>query len=236
LCYPCELSAREELDMRNTIAEAVGVDFVEIHADNDPDDGDGCELVLGLLVDALPPFENRTLPPTSVYFRIGNVRFEVASDAAICGACLPVRFCDGVNGRGIVPIRNLVAIENLPRPLRLIDCEICVEKVELFHRGDCNYSLRGRDSVTVSDAASLVGHLFLSGPNSFDPPCLDACDCDDDGALGISDVVCILDFLFRFGDFPRDPGPGFLSDGTELLPGIDPTPDDLDCRGGAQCI
>src|SRR5690606_13973360 len=92
-CYPCELSAREELDMRNSIAEAVGVDFVEIYADNDPDDGDGCELVLGLLVDALPPFENRTLPPTSVHFRIGNVRMQVASVAATCGACLPVASC-----------------------------------------------------------------------------------------------------------------------------------------------
>src|SRR5690606_41327228 len=102
--------------------------------------------------------------------------------------------------------------------------------------GGCTLSRRGRESGPGAAAASRVGRLFLSGRTSFAPPCLDACDCDDDGALGISDVVCILDFLFRFGDFPRDPGPGFLSDGTELLPGIDPTPDDLDCRGGAQCI
>lgn len=234
MCFPCELQCREELDIRGTIVEAVGAEYIALQCDNDPDDGDGCELILGLLVDALPPFDAATLPPTSVYFRLGTVRFDLDPSTSSCGKCLPLRFCDGINGRGIVPIRNLVSIENFARPLTLIDCEVCVDGPEVFHRGDCNFSGAGVP-VTVTDAAALVSYLFLTGPLAFVPPCEDACDANDDGSLGLPDVLFTLEFLFRFGDFPPAPGPGFTRGGEIVPPGVDPTADALGCAGGASC-
>jgi hypothetical protein len=235
MCYPCELSSREVFDIAGTIVEAVGAEFISLQADNRSDDGDGCELVLGMLVDALPPFDGATLPPTTALLRLGCMTFDVLETAPVCGTCLPVQFCDGANGRGIVPIRNLVSVDNFSRPVRLVDCEVCVDGPEVFHRGDCNFSNRGAFSVDVSDAAALISHLFLKGALQFQPPCKDACDCNDDGRLDLADAMCVLGFLFSFEEFPSAPGPGFERGGRAVPPGIDPTPDPLDCVSGATC-
>jgi hypothetical protein len=45
-------------------------------------------------------------------------------------------------------------------------------------------------------------------------------DADDDGALGVTDAIRILGFLFRRGEPPPGPFPGC---------GVDPTPDALGC-------
>ncbi len=236
VCYPCELSCDESsLDIAGTIVEAVEADFVSLQCDNDANDGDGCELILGILVDSLPPFDGRTLPPTDDFMRVGCVDFTIASDSQLCGQCLPISFCDGVNGRGKVPIKNLISAENESLSPMVMDCEVCVTGDGTFHRGDCNFSDMGNMSVDIADPAAVISFLFMSGPWQFQPPCLDACDCNDDGRIDLADATCMLHFLFLFGSFPPDPGPGFDMMGMELPRGPDPTPDLLGCQGGAEC-
>ena len=239
LCYPCELQCREgSFDTAGTIVDEVGADFVSHQCDNDPADGDGCELIVGILVDSKPPFEGGTLPPTEEFLRLGCLTFDVADDPRLSGQCLPVEFCDGVNGRGVVPTFNLASVENQSFRLRVASCEVCVGAVarETFHRGDCNFSLRGNQSVTISDAAALVSFLFIQGPLHFAPPCLDACDADDSGRVDLADAMHVLFYLFRGGDFPPAPGPGLDVNGQEVPPGPDPTPDNLDCAAGVPAV
>ncbi|MBI4603980.1 MAG: hypothetical protein HY721_18650 [Planctomycetes bacterium] len=245
LTYCCDVSARESFDISGTIVEAVGAEFVSIQADNDPGDGDGCELIIGVLVDALPPFDGATLPPTETLARVGCVTFLIKDDPALCGKCCPIEFTDGVNGRGKVPIKNLISVENVSVSVKdtSMPCEICIVEKERFFRGDCNFSLMGSMAVDIADAAAVVSFLFLPGTWKFQPPCLDACDCNDDGRIDLADAVCILQYLFQFGRFPPAPGPGLEETGLPnpnrvkpSPPGKDPTPDKLDCAAGNQCI
>ena len=244
LTYCCDLVSvpSEVLDISGTIVEAIGAEFVSVQADNDPNDGDGCELIIGVLVDALPPFDGQTIPPLPNLQRIGCVKFAIADKAASCGKCCDIKFTDGVNGRGKVPIKNLISVENVSRGPQTTNCKICIVGKERFFRGDCNFSRAGSMSVDIADAAAVVSFLFLPGTWKFQPPCLDACDCNDDGRVDLADAVCILQFLFQEGRFPPAPGPG-LEMTTDANPnsvkpspaGVDPTPDKLDCKGGGDC-
>ena len=58
-----------------------------------------------------------------------------------------------------------------------------------FHRGDSNTD----DNLDISDAASVIGHLFLGGT---EPVCTEAADTNDDGRLDVSDAIAILVHLF----------------------------------------
>ncbi|MBI4603022.1 MAG: hypothetical protein HY721_13775 [Planctomycetes bacterium] len=82
-----------------------------------------------------------------------------------------------------------------------------------FLRGDTD----GNGASNLTDAVSLLAHLFLSGPAL---PCADAADADDDGQLALTDAVLALDFLFRGG--PRPPAPSRQC-------GCDRTEDALGC-------
>lgn len=238
LTYCCDVSARPSLDIAGTIVEAVGAEFVSVQADNDPADGDGCELIIGVLVDALPPFDGATLPPTSTLARVGCVTFDVKDDAALCGKCCDIKFTDGVNGQGKIPIKNLISVENQSVSPQTMNCQLCIVDKERFYRGDCNFSRMGSMAVDIADAASVVSYLFLPGTWKFNPPCLDACDCNDDGRIDLADAVCVLQYLFQQGRFPPAPGPGLRMEGggvAESPAGEDPTDDKLDCKAGNAC-
>lgn len=87
-----------------------------------------------------------------------------------------------------------------------------------FVRGDAN----GDGGVDVSDAVSLLEHLFVFGSI----PCRDAGDANDDGSLDISDAIYVLSYLFGGGATPAAPFPDC---------GADPTPDGaapLSCATG----
>jgi hypothetical protein len=203
----------------DTITDAIGVDFVSFQCENDPNDGDGCELIFSLLVDSEPPFDGRTLPPTEIPLKLACVDFRIREEAP-CGACLANEFTDGVNGRGQVPIKNLFAAENKSFSPRTIDCAVCVSAAPLFLRGDCNGDMKPN----LADAAATVSYLFPldgSGGRTFLPPCLDACDVNDDGRLDVSDPISLLNWLFRSGLPPPEPGPDEI--------GRDTTDDKLDC-------
>ena len=78
-------------------------------------------------------------------------------------------------------------------------CEVQISGPEVFHRGDCNFSNMGSMSADISDAAATVSFLFLTGDWQFHPPCLDACDSNDDGRVDLADTICILQFYVQAG-------------------------------------
>ena len=93
----------------------------------------------------------------------------------------------------------------------------------------------------VSDAAAVISYVFKRGAERFSPPCLDACDCNDDSAVNLSDAICILQYSFGLGRFPPAPGPGLMLDESldsvvETPPGVDTLYYDLlDCAAGSSC-
>ena len=246
LSFCCNIVADNSFDITGTILEAIGAEYVTAQADNDLADGDGCELIIGVLVDALPPFDGATIPPTDRVQLMGCVKFTVKDDAP-CGQCCPIEFTNGINGTGKIPINNLISVDNFSRrPAEMVRCELCVVDKERFFRGDCNFSggsgADGSLAVDIADAAAVVSYLFLPGTYKFQPLCLDACDCNDDGRIDLADAVCILRYLFQGGRFPPLPGPGYEETGlpnpNQVRPteaGPDPTPDMLDCAAGARC-
>lgn len=99
-----------------------------------------------------------------------------------------------------------------------------------FIRGDCN----GDGSQNIADARALIRFLFDTPLPPFDPPCLDACDTDDNGVVDIADVVLHLETLY--------PGPTSCPVGLGCpdwlqprLCGVDPTADSLLCGAFASC-
>lgn len=238
LCYdPAFIRCLETYSLAGTITETVGAEFVNVHCENDLTDGDGASLVVGILVDALPPFDGQTLPSSEEYLKLICVDFEIAANAP-CDECSPITFCEA-NGRGKVPIRNLASVRNRSVIPNLVNSEVCILATAVFIRGDCNFaeldsimfnpgtSPSGWYEVDIADAASVISFLFLTGVDHFDPPCLDACDANDDGRIDLADAVFILQYLFKMGKEPKPPFPD---------PGTDPTPDRLDCDAGSFCL
>ena len=226
--FDCTLTAQSFDVAGGVLAEVggVGAEFINIDIDNVArgTDGDGCEFILGVLVDATAPFDGRTLPVTGTFRKLFSLDFLVEEDAT-CNHCLWVMFTDGLDGSGVPPVKNLVAVDFQSKAPGTTDCEVCVEGEGQFIRGDCNFSSEFVEAVNIADAAAMVGFFFLEGANRFDAPCEDACDANDDGRLDAADVVFILEYMFvPNSPVPADPGP--------LMPGPDPTDDELGCDGG----
>ena len=86
----------------------------------------------------------------------------------------------------------------------------------VFVRGDANED----GSVDISDAVSVLLHLFVA---AVETRCEDALDSNDDGTVDISDPVATLNFLF-LGGTPLSPGCG-----------PDSTADGIGCLSHAGC-
>ena len=80
---------------------------------------------------------------------------------------------------------------------------------------------KGYSFINIADPSQILGVVFLGRTP---PPCTDAADTNDDGQLGMGDVLTLLDHLFGTDSPPmRDPGASFC--------GPDPTEDDWgDCE------
>ncbi len=231
LTFCCDLAMPEVFDVSGTVLETAGAEFVSIQGDNDPNDGDGCELILSVLVDALSPFQGTALPALKHFTRVGSVPFIIRDEPRLRGQCCDIRFTDGVNGRGLVPIRNLVSVGYRSISPRLLGCSVCFTEGEEFYRGDCNGSGVGPVPVEIGDLAALASYIFDSGESRFQPTCLDACDANDDGVVNPADFSSLWEYLLRRDPrfTPPSPAPGFDPSGKSFPPGPDPTEDALAC-------
>ncbi len=219
--YDCQLTCDDSgVDLGGGELERLTAEFFSLHCDNDPSDGDDCEMVVGMLLDVEAPLDGRTLPATDEYGLLFCVPFTISEDAEP-DTCLDVSFVDGVNGAGQVATENLVSVDFFEATPLVESCQVCVVDPNLpFIRGDCN----SNEAVNIADAAAQVGLLFLSDDDHFPAPCHDACDADDTGALNVTDVVYLLNYLFVPGN-PAPPAPFPTA-------GEDPTDDDpLGCLG-----
>ncbi len=225
--FDCALTAVEDsFSIAGGALAEVGAEFVSIDIDNSgrADDGDGCEFILGVLVDATAPFDGRRLPVTGTFRKLFDLGFLIEGDA-MCNHCVWLMFMDGLDGNGVPPVRNLVAVDFFAKSPETTDCQVCVEGEPQFIRGDCNLSGELLEAVDIADAAAMVGFFFLQGDAKFNAPCEDSCDANDDGRLDAADVVFILEYMF-VPNSPEPPAPG------PLMPGADPTDDALGCEGG----
>lgn len=232
--FDCRMEAISDLDISGTVLATIGAEFISTDRDNDSTDGDGCEIIIGVLVDAVPPFDGTTIPALDAFQSIGSIDFQLDADADLCGETLEINFEDGLNGTAQVPVKNLISVENAALSPALNNCGVVVvagEESAVFFRGDCNFSQEAMGmAVNIADAASVISFLFPVA--AYEPACLDSCDCNDDGRIDLADTFCILNYLFQNGDFPPAPGTGLNEDGTTSAGGNDPTSDLLDCAGG----
>ena len=211
-CFESPLIALPgSFSIENTVLEDVGAEYVEQQFDNDDDDGDGREILIGILVDYLPPFAGQTVPPSFLPQEIGYFEFYAPEDAQ-CFECYTVEFCDNINGTGGVFLSNRVVIGNqsIP-PVLTYPGQVCVPATALFIRGDSNND----GIVDVADPIFSLHYLFTDGVQ---PSCMDAADADDDGFYNITDVVFTLYFVFGIGIAPPYPYPEC---GLEDYPGDD---------------
>jgi hypothetical protein len=220
VCYDCDLTIGTEWDWNGSIVEQVGVEYLAVQVDDDDTDGDGCELVVAILMDALPPFEGQTLPQTpgqtgdsseDARLLIGCLSVTVDMTAE-CETDQAITWCNDVNGNGNVNLYNnvvidFVSLQNYARN----DTSVYVVPEEIFQRGDCNSD----DKVDLADSATMLANQF----NGLGVLCDDACDANDDGMLNMADSVFLLNWLFKFGPEPTAPGP--------FTDGPDPTGDTL---------
>jgi hypothetical protein len=218
VCFDCNLTFGD-FSIEGSIADAVGAEFVNYTVDNDDTDGDGCEFVAGILLDALPPFGGQTVPQTTDPLLIGCVEVTISDDPALCDTLLTVEFCNGIDGAGAVAIENIAVIDFTSfQDIQFEDCAVYVLPVPTFIRGDCNNDTK----VDLADSATVIGQQFVGIPVD----CLDACDANDDGKINLADSVFLLNYIFKSGDAPPAPGP-------DLDEGPDPTEDTLDCETAA---
>ena len=198
ICYDCDLTF-VDFDLTDSIFDEVGAEFVSFGVDDDPNDGDGCEFVVGILLDALPPFDGQTVPPTAVPLLIGCATVEI-DDTAQCGADLNIEFCDNINADGNVLIKNIAVIDfQSIQGFVKCPCKVTVVPAEIFQRGDCNSD----DKVDLADSAKILGYQFQGEPID----CPDACDANDDGKINLADSVLLMNYLFLAGNAPPAPGP-----------------------------
>ena len=224
VCFDCELEFVEGTwTIEGTILEAVGAEFVNHHVDNDPNDGDGCELIVGILLDALPPFDRQTVPPTAAPLEIGCIDVVLNGD---CDTCYNVWFCDGANGRGTVAIDNVV-VRNVTESVSGFTthaCQICIVAERHFIRGDCNFD----GQVDIADPSTILAQQF----QGYDAACDDACDANDDGKINLADVVYVLTWQFGFGPAMPAPFPAAGPDTTMDNTNPDIIKPELGCDGG----
>lgn len=252
LVYPCDkIQPVEDLDFTGTTLDAEGAEFVGVSAGPGvTDTGDEvCSMVIGVLLDAVAPFDGQVIAPMPVPQAMGKLSFVLLEGFA-CDETVTLAQQDGVRGRGNTPVFNLVSVENYAYEASVRPITICRSGGNIdggiFFRGDCNYSLRNgglTDPVEISDAAAVVSYLFGAPPYDFQPPCLDACDANDDARINIADALAILYFLFVPENtfFLPEPYPGYEPPPTwptvvRIGPGTDPTADSIDCKAGEECV
>ncbi|OUU22784.1 MAG: hypothetical protein CBC13_07105 [Planctomycetia bacterium TMED53] len=204
VCYDCDLTIHEDSwEFNGSILNQVGIEYLAVQVDDDCSDGETGELIVALLMDALPPFEGQTLPQTTDLneerLLVGKMRVTV-DDTAECNEEQPIYWCNDIDGNGDVFLYNNVVIDYESIQIyERNDTFVYVVPEEIFQRGDCNSD----DKVDLADSATMLANQFSGLPIL----CPDACDSNDDGTLNMADSVYLLNWLFKFGPIPSAPGP-----------------------------
>ncbi|MEM7166319.1 MAG: PKD domain-containing protein [Planctomycetota bacterium] len=193
------------MDLNDTAIGLLAPEFIGTQLSQDPGD---CYFTAGLIIDAIPPFDLRTVPPGTAT-PLANLLFEVLPAAP------NTTFVDLQSGVGSPPIDNIFIVESVNIDPLLFDSVVTVVDPALaptpFIRGDAN--LNG--VVNLQDIVIVLSYLFNSGTSV---ACFDAADGNDSGSVDIADPVFIMTFLFGNGDILPYPFP---------CSGFDPTPDGI---------
>lgn len=200
VCIPCTLGfVPNSFSAIGTVLDEA--EFLLATYDNEPGDGDGCEMTVGALLDALPPFDGVTLPISTTPLALGSVQITVSPTATPLD-CLEVAFCDFIDGGGGPLIENVAIIDNLSIfNFAKVDGEICIDGGTTFRRGDANQD----GAVDLADPITALMAVFgLIAPLA----CPAAADADAGGTLDLADPVLLLEHLFAAGPPPAAPYPG----------------------------
>lgn len=122
--------------------------------------------------------------------------------------------------RGALPIPTVLTVRGASRlTCNLEEASLRIRHVlsRSFIRGDANGDLR----LDIADPVWTLSALYLDGPPAV---CADAADSNDDGLVDASDVVGVIEYLFKAGGPPSSPFPEC---------GADVTEDDLGCLGSS---
>ncbi|MGE4631905.1 MAG: hypothetical protein AAEJ47_02600, partial [Planctomycetota bacterium] len=161
VCYDCDLTIHEDSwEFNGSILDQVGIEYLAVQVDDDCSDGETGELIVALLLDALPPFEGQTLPQTTDLnegrLLVGKMRVTV-DDSAECNEHQPIEWCNDIDGNGDVLLYNNVVIDyESIQVYERNDTSVYVVPEEIFQRGDCNSD----DKVDLADSATMLAHQF----------------------------------------------------------------------------
>lgn len=195
--YDPEILDFEAVDLTGRVLETVEPDYVLFTADPRTS-----SVVVGVLVEATPPFEDRRIPGAGTPLDLLDFVVMVHEDAEADSTSL--RFVDGL---GDPAISNRFVVENqsiAPEQLGDVELEILDRGIVIserpFVRGDVNQDRH----LDMSDPVMLLHFLFLGFGHVF---CPDAADVNDDEELDISDCVYLLGFLYVGTEAPLLPYP-----------------------------
>ncbi|MEC9476232.1 MAG: hypothetical protein VX764_04260 [Planctomycetota bacterium] len=191
----------------DTITSVAGAEFVEEIINND----EGF-VVLGVLMDILPPYAGQVIPATGIEMEFARFYFDVSSELT-SSSDTQIRFEQDL---GVPPISNVFVIGNQSVPPLTIDLTIPIQAEGVFLRGDADSNLR----LDLADAIINLVYMSNACPTCPIPTCPKALDVNDDGRIDIGDGILLLNFLYLDGPEPPPPYPEA---------GIDPTPDSLEC-------
>ncbi len=163
-----------------------------------------------VLLEALPPFATASFPPGENY-HLADLVIEVSPSASV-GTQTTLRFGSSPSLAG--GQNELIAAEHQALAPLTSDVTIpVVATTDLFVRGDVN----GDQAVDLGDVIALLAALLSGGE---EPACQDIMDVDDTGNIDLADPIRLLELLFGGDPSLAVPYP---------LPGVDATPDGLDC-------
>lgn len=183
-CFDCDLTL-SDFTIADSIVEAVGAEFVNWQIDNDPYDGDGCEFVAGILLDALPPFEGQTLPPTDQPLLIGCVKADIP-DAPPCARDLEeqqgkmVDFIVAGPDFSLAPGADVEVDPFIATPGEELDVcfwyrsEFEIQGFQLSLAFDCDLIVG--DFSLAGSMPELVGAEYVNFSYDFDPDDGDGCE------------------------------------------------------------
>lgn len=193
---------------------AFEAEYVSCLADNEAG-----TVVIGLLMEAAPPNNNRMLPALPAPETVLHISLSLSEQAA--GGDYLFSFVTEGLPSGEAWIKNRFAAGNESYAVSTLEAGVLSVNgpppggVPQFIRGDANQDL----VIDITDPIFLLNSLY-GDQKGVRPPCIDACDVNDSGMVDLSDAVYLLIFLFRDGSAPPLPG-------TRL--GIDWTPDPFGC-------